>query len=66
MADSTAGLGGFSVIVKNEGRFISKFIVALGRTERPTIDQLQGYLPAFGLLRWTRKTGQLVKWESCS
>ena len=49
MADSTAGLGGFSLIVKNEGRFISKSIVALGRTERPTIDQLQGCLPAFGL-----------------
>ena len=33
MADSTAGLGGFSLIVKNEGRFISKSIVALGLSD---------------------------------
>lgn len=49
MAESTAGFGCFRLILENEGRFISKSIVALGRTERPTVDQLRGYLPAFGL-----------------
>ena len=24
------------------------------------------YVGSIGVLRWTRKTGQLVKWESCS
>ena len=49
MTDPTTSFGSYRLIVEEEGKFISKSIVALGRTERPTIDQLQGYLPAFGL-----------------
>ncbi len=49
MADSTTSSGSYRLIVEEEGKFISKSIVALGRTERPTMDQLQSYLPALGL-----------------
>ena len=49
MTESTAGFGTFRLIVENEGKFTIKPVVALGRTERPTIEQLRGYLPAFGL-----------------
>ena len=49
MADSTTSSGSYRLIVEEEGKFISKSIVALGQTERPTMAQLQGYLPALGL-----------------
>ncbi len=49
MADSTSNFGSYRLIVEKEGNFVSKSIVALGRSERPTLDQLQGYLPALGL-----------------
>ena len=33
---------------------------------RTPIHSLKSYLKIKNKVRWTRKTGQLVKWESCS
>ena len=49
MVHSKTNSGSYRLIVEDEGNFISRFIVALGHTERPTMAQLQGYLPALGL-----------------
>ena len=49
MTDSTTSSGSYRLIVEEEGKYISRPIVALGQTERPTMTQLQGYLPSLGL-----------------
>ena len=49
MPDSTTSSGSYRLIIEKEGKFISKPAVALGQTERPTVAQLQSYLPALGL-----------------
>ena len=49
MAHSTTSFGSYHLIVENEGRFASKPVAALGRTERPTIARLQDLLPDLGL-----------------
>ena len=51
MDDPQKGLGSYHLITEDQGRFSSRPVVALGRTERPTMPQLQNFLPALGLLR---------------
>ena len=46
----TTGLGSYRLIIENEGRYTSRTVAALGRSERPTMVQLQNFLPALGLL----------------
>ena len=48
MADSTTSSGSYHLIIEKEGKFISKPIVALGQTERPTMAHLRSFLPALG------------------
>ena len=45
-----SGLGGYHLITEDQGRYSSRAVAALGRTERPTMPQLQNFLPALGLL----------------
>ena len=41
-------LGSYRLITEDKGTFVAKTVVALGRTERPSMSQLQNYLPALG------------------
>lgn len=43
------GLGSYHLITENETRYTSRTVAALGRSERPTMVQLQNFLPALGL-----------------
>ena len=49
MEKPTRGLGSYHLITENEGIFTSRAVAALGRSERPTVVQLQNFLPALGL-----------------
>ena len=49
MANSITTTGRYRLIVEDTGKFVSNPIVALGKTERPTMAQLQSYLPALGI-----------------
>lgn len=42
--------GSYFLIVENEGRFSIDQVASLGQSERPTMAQLQNYLPDMGLL----------------
>ena len=44
------GLGGYHLITEDQGRYSIRPVEALGRTERPTMPQLQNFLPALGLI----------------
>ena len=50
MNQPESGLGGYHLITEDQGRYSSRAVAALGRTERPTMPQLQNFLPALGLL----------------
>ena len=41
-------LGSYRLIIEDEGKFVAKTVVALGRPERPRMSELQSYLPALG------------------
>ena len=41
-------LGSYRLITEDKGKFVAKTVVALGKTERPSMSQLQNYLPALG------------------
>ena len=41
-------LGNYRLITEDNGQFVGKTVAALGRTERPSVSQLQSYLPALG------------------
>ena len=51
MNNPEQGLGSYHLITEGQGRYSSKPAAALGRTERPTVLNLQNFLPAFGLPR---------------
>ena len=44
-------LGSYRLITEDKGKFVDKTVVALGRTERPSMSQLQSCLPALGFPR---------------
>ena len=46
-----SGLGSYHLITEGQGRYSSHPVAALGRTERPTMPELQNFLPALGLLK---------------
>ena len=50
MNNSEKGLGSYHLIIEDQGRYISRLVAALGRSERPTIEQLTKLLPGLGLL----------------
>ena len=41
-------LGSYRLITEDKRKFVDKAVVSLGRTERPSMSQLQSYLPALG------------------
>ncbi len=41
-------LGSYCLITEDNGKFVSKTVAPLGRTERPSMSELQSYLPALG------------------
>lgn len=49
MEKPTQGLGNYHLITEDQGKFTRRLVAALVRSERPTITQLQNYLPALGL-----------------
>ena len=51
MDEPEKGLGHYHLITAEQGRYSSRPVAALGHTERPTLPQLQNFLPALGLLR---------------
>lgn len=51
MPRSKTGFGNYRLIIESEGKFISKPVVALAQTERPTVAQLNSYLPSLALPR---------------
>ncbi len=45
------GLGSYHLITEDQGRYSSKPIATLGRTERPTLPHMQNLMPALGLVK---------------
>ena len=49
MEKPIGGLGSYHLITENEGRYSSRVVTTLGCSERPTMVQLQNFLPSLGL-----------------